>query len=82
MLIRLFEINCCDDKDPYEDATFLKAYRENDYASFVKMLSYLKDNGESEGQIAVGDEWYFLDTYVFCFPEDSERLPCINVYVV
>ena len=81
MLIRLLEIDYIDDGDPYTGAKFLAAYREPNYAEFVKMLHDMKDNGE-EFQIAVDDEWYIIDTYVFSFPKNDGMLPCINVYVM
>ena len=81
MLVRLLELNYKDDEDGYTNAHFIKAYKEPDFASFVKMLSVLQDNGE-DFQFSVGDEWYTLDTYNFSFPEDDEHIPCINVYVL
>ena len=79
MLIRLLSKNILDD-DPYENAKFLSAFIENRYGEFIRMLRELK-NGKEEFQISVGENWYTIDTYIFSFPENSEMLPCINVYV-
>ena len=81
MLIRLLEINCFNDKDPYEDAKFLAGFTEDHYGEFIRMIREMKDNGE-EFQVAVENDWYTIDSYVFCFPKNSEFLPCINVYVL
>lgn len=81
MLIRLLELNYENDSDIYEDAKFLAAYKEQNYAEFIRTIKELKDNGE-EFKISVGEEWYAIDTYVFNFPKDDEHIPCINVYVM
>jgi len=80
MLIRLLQINFSSD-DIYEDAKYLSGFKTDNYGEFMKMLSELKNNSE-EFNIAVGEEWYTIDTYVFSFPKDSDSLPCINIYVI
>lgn len=81
MLVRLLELNYKDGKDIYEDAKYLAAFEVKDYGEFIKMITLLKENNE-EYDIAVGEEWYSIDTWVFNFPENDEILPCINVYVL
>lgn len=80
MLIRLLELNYGKD-DPYTDAKYLAGFYEKNYGEFVRMIREMKNNGE-EYQLSVKDDWYTLDSYVFNFPENSDMLPCVDVYVV
>lgn len=75
MLIRLLEYNY-ETEDKYENPTFIKAYKEENYEKLIAVLNLM--NGRD---FKVGDEYYTYQEWLFSFPENEDSIPSIDIFV-
>ena len=80
MIIHLVEPKLSDEYDDwdYDHFTIIDSTRIKDYDRFLKFIKQFKDKMMP---IEYKGHWYMLLEYVFVFPEDSDHLPVIRLYV-
>ena len=61
------------------DKTKIIAHEEiKKYDTFIEFIHSLKKH---EAPLIVGDDWYMIEDYALNFPNDSETIPCIYIFV-
>lgn len=75
MLVRVYKMDLASD-DEYENATFLKAYQEDNFDKLAEFVKSLKDK-----DLRIYNEWYTIHDFVWSFPEDEENIPSFDIFV-
>lgn len=80
MLVHIRELSCLPDYADwdYDNTKFIAAHEIKDYDKFVKFVQTLKKYGKD---LIVNDEYYTVEDYAFVFPQNSDSVPCLYVYV-
>ena len=81
MLVHIKEVSPLPDRAEwdFENTKFVQAYKVKSYDKFLRFIQTLK---KYHKDLIVGDNWYTVEDYAFCFPENNESVPCLYVYVV
>lgn len=81
MLVHIKELDVSplhDDWD-YENAKTIAARTIKTYDKFIRFVHEIKKH---KIDLIVGENWYTVEDYAFSFPDDSDMVPILYVYVV
>ena len=81
MLVHIREVTFVPNSDQidYDTSKYVTSYKVKSYDTFVKMIQTFKKHRKD---ILIGDSWYTVEDYALSFPNDSEHVPVIYVYVI
>lgn len=79
MLVHFVKPNMLKDADglDYDDCKVIAHFKIKDYQRFIKFIQAMKGH-----ECSLGNEWYTIDSFIFCLPQDFEHVPCIKVFVI